>query len=787
MQNQNYIFGLFQKVFTLILLTGILSGAFHTAAQTKRATTAKKTAVVKAPTTPAKEEKVDLEGLLPPDKSKTMSAAFKNGELPAPLAAPSGSVEEQAAMLAEMVAAGDENSTAALITAFKTAGYGLRDKEGEVSFNQENWQGIGIDAWEIAAISKLYGSGYGVGLGRFGDSLSILAPEWKKETNVRDIVASIRNASFSPNQSTRFWANFIIEMGRRADTPFDLRVDDDVKYARLDAVQLALILTRLAADVNFLSKNPRRQAQIEQPKQDYFVKASYRNDLNVQKTNLVQANFAHNKAANLTADGDAPPCTMGELDSLILDLTATGAGIGFGELLKYLEGKQVIKETPGQILGAANAALILLKLIMTYAALDAEVKLDGGFLTRTKTTVDGERKTLTAKVRLDIGKWQVMNCIRPALNAAGIDFSLPSDGSLGGVRVDWNLLEGGQTRNNVREIRNGATSGSDAIVYLDTLAFAQTEDNKKYYNYTDANGESKIYAVGMKQKTDMSKLILNPLMKTMAVNLDVQVKTMKIKNATAAAGTANDLAGNALAFINSDIPGFIAGTSAETLYRSNFGASKSHVFPVKDWIPCDGAWRGTITYKRIFFNQAEAERRNEGSKKSFKLNIDRDLYFARFTVNAGATPRELKAASRIAYRRDIYRYSKIEKYTECRGFKGMWSETGLDTVKTIADGEDKDASVYITISGNSGNLQFHLPSIVSDSELRYTTTYQGGCAIFEPVDRTQRNKGSVEGGNFGVDNIPIDPNKPNELKGSRTIKDTYGRSTTVTWNLSRCG
>ena len=64
---------------------------------------------------------------------------------------------------------------------------------------------------------------------------------------------------------------------------------------------------------------------------------------------------------------------------------------------------------------------------------------------------------------------------------------------------------------------------------------------------------------------------------------------------------------------------------------------------------------------------------------------------------------------------------------------------------------------------------------------------EGLIPVFKPTDLTQKNKGSVEGGNFGVDNIPIDPNKPNELKGSRTINDTYGRSTTITWNLSRCG
>jgi hypothetical protein len=750
MQNQKFISSSFQKFFTLILITGFLSGAFHVAAQTKRTT--KKTSDVKT-TTPvksAKEEKVDLEGLIPPDKSKTMSAAFKNGALPAFAALPSGNIEEQAAQLAEMVAAGDENSTAALMTAFKTAGYGLRDAQGNVSFNQENWQGIALDEGEIASISKLYGNGYGIGLGRFGDGLAILAPQWKKETNVRDVVESIRNASFSPNQSVRFWANFIIEMGRHAQVPFDLRNDEDIKHARLDAVQLALILSRLAADLNFQAKNPTRQAQIEQPKQDYFVKASYRNDLDIQRTSLKTANFTHNRAANLTADA---PCPADELESLALDLHATGAGIVFGEFLKHIEDKKLIPKTPGQLLGAANAALIVLKLIMTYAALDAEIKMDGDYLTRTKTTEDGERKALTAKVKMDIGKWQITNCIRSLLNRVGLDFSLPSDGAVGGVRVDWNLVEGGQTGSVIRQIRNSGTQNSDALVYLDTLAFAEAEDKKKYYNYTDDKGESKIYVVGMRQKTDLSKQLLNPVMKTMAVNLDIQVKSMKIKNAVAATGTANDLAGSALAFWNNDIPGFVAGTAAETIYRSNLGSSKVHAFPVRDWIPCDGAWRGTITYKRVFFNKADAERRDEGSKKSFKLNIDRDLYFAKFTINAGANPRELKAVSNMAYRRNTYSYSKIEKYTECRGFKGMWSQTGLDTFKAIADGEDKNASVSINISGNSGNLQFHLPRISGDSELHYTTNYQGGCAVFEPVDRLQKNEINIDGGNFGVDKL----------------------------------
>lgn len=42
------------------------------------------------------DEKIDLTGLIPPDKGKTMSAAYQSGVLPAPAAPPDGTVEEQA-------------------------------------------------------------------------------------------------------------------------------------------------------------------------------------------------------------------------------------------------------------------------------------------------------------------------------------------------------------------------------------------------------------------------------------------------------------------------------------------------------------------------------------------------------------------------------------------------------------------------------------------------------------------------------------------------------------------
>jgi hypothetical protein len=238
----------FLQILSVILLVNFLCGALPAMAQAKRAATPRRPVNIAAKKPAAQaEEKIDLTGLIPPDKGKTMSAAYQSGVLPAPSALPAGTVEEQAFLLAEAVAAGDENSTAALITALKAAGYGIRDAEGNIDY-QSGWQGMALDGWQVAAMARSYGNGVGIGLGTFGDGLEIIAPEWKKETNVRDLVQGIRNATRSEYSALKFWANFIIEFGRRADAPYNLLNDEDVKHARLDVVQLSLIMTRLAAD-----------------------------------------------------------------------------------------------------------------------------------------------------------------------------------------------------------------------------------------------------------------------------------------------------------------------------------------------------------------------------------------------------------------------------------------------------------------------------------------------------------------------------------------------------------
>jgi len=68
-------------------------------------------------------------------------------------------------------------------------------------------------------------------------------------------------------------------------------------------------------------------------------------------------------------------------------------------------------------------------------------------LKRVKGRQRGERRELTAKVRLDTGSGQFANCLRPMLNQLGLDFDMPPDGALEGATVEWKLVEGGEQVN----------------------------------------------------------------------------------------------------------------------------------------------------------------------------------------------------------------------------------------------------------------------------------------------------------------------------------------------------
>src|SRR6185436_18760974 len=155
-------------------------------------------------------------------KTIAMAAAFKNGKLPEPLRLPRGNVDQQAAALAKAVAAGDDSSTAALYAAVLASGYGVRDADGSVMQTTENGQGLIFESHEIAATAKLYGEDYGVMLSHLAESFSRSVPELKDVPLATALLDGIRNGAKSNHPAVRFWARFIVELGKKSAVPYDL-------------------------------------------------------------------------------------------------------------------------------------------------------------------------------------------------------------------------------------------------------------------------------------------------------------------------------------------------------------------------------------------------------------------------------------------------------------------------------------------------------------------------------------------------------------------------------------
>jgi len=85
-----------------------------------------------------------------------MSEASKAGELPKPLEPSETDPDLSAIEIAREVSLKDENSTAALLTAFKLSGFQIRSADGNFILGARNTgQGIGFESWEVASMAKL--------------------------------------------------------------------------------------------------------------------------------------------------------------------------------------------------------------------------------------------------------------------------------------------------------------------------------------------------------------------------------------------------------------------------------------------------------------------------------------------------------------------------------------------------------------------------------------------------------------------------------------------------------
>lgn len=678
----------------------------------------------------------------------TLAKAFREGKLPDPMRLPRGNIDQQAATLAKAVAAGDDSSTAALYAAILAAGYGVRDTDKSVMQTTEHGQGLLFESSEVAAMAKLYGEDYGVALGHLSDSFTRSMPALKDVPLTEAILDGIRKGAKSNQPAVRFWSQFVVALGKNSAVPYDLLAQVDPAKTRLDAVQVALILSRLSGDLTVIEKR-------------------------------TTGHHARSNSANQQS-----PCPGGDIKDLILDANALTSTTLFGILAERLGGGFA---TYGKVAGVANVAFTIFKFIISYASLEVEITMDGDKLIRTKTTNPGEQRLLTATLRMDTGKWQMINCLRPHLNEAGLDVDVPESGPLAGVKVEWVFVYGGDSRGRLGAIEDmfravgGGGTGSDAIVLFNALENAP--DRRPYKQMTDSEGVSKIYALGAPQREDLSKRKLFEVDKGAGVRVDIQLKPMRIVDKKAALSNIMDIIGNALSFLTGDPVGGVVGTVTETMYRSNWYSSEPFYFIVKDWEPCTDQWTGTITYR--------VTSKKEGTAESNVVSSwwkEEAYYESRAQLDGRRDSLGNEIAIAEAHASEVKNWGG-------RGKGVCYRET--EESQTVM-GKTRENTTAFSISVNPRTKEYTVsgptPVVPGAGEYSITSNVKGTCN--NPFNKSFTRSSKVEGAKMS-DDAPtlygkgrIDPQNPDVISGSDSVEHvTTGgvkKTVTITWSLRRC-
>ena len=160
----------------------------------------------------------------------------------------------------------------------------------------------------------------------------------------------------------RFWAQFVVALGKESVAPYDLLGQVDPAKTRLDAVQVAFILSRLSGDFAVIEKRTARH----------------------------HPRLPHERFQS--------PCGDTDIENVIDDYNALAQTTLFGIIAERIGGAAA---TYGKVAGIANVVLTVFQFVVSYASLEVEITMDEETLTRTRTTSPGERRLLTATLKVE--------------------------------------------------------------------------------------------------------------------------------------------------------------------------------------------------------------------------------------------------------------------------------------------------------------------------------------------------------------------------------------------------
>ena len=759
-----------------------------------------------------------------------MARSWENGELPTPLPVPPGNVDEVAAVLARKVTAKTDESVPALLTALQMAGFFVTDRNGQAVLAPADGKGQGlvVNGWEVASMAKMLGDGRGVTLAELGDGLEsvpLLSRLPQKNQNVGGLlIEGIRaNAANTGNPYLRAWARFIIELGRNSAKGYDIEKAGSTSEIELDPVQHLLITRRLYGDLWGQAEKARFQmlstAAAADRAEPQFVRVSFGpNRGAASSTTFADLPPAYtNKGTSPAPDGDEKqlPCRMDGNAPTVMDAGGTLSGVGWDKLLGYLE--DVYEGTPaeaaikkfGLYQAAANAILAYAKFIQTYAALDTRITAeDADPLIRTKNAIAGARKRLKAEVRMNIGNWQMYNCVRMVMNTTtGLDFATVNDGPIGDVGVQWGLTEGGggDRYSNSTGLNNAGAQivgfAADAPRRIQDGGVGAGPGTKGSrtgnltFTKTDGSGIAENILEGTPQRNAKIGRVME-VRKQARVVTSIKIKAGEIK------GDMVDVAGQAIA----GIPGLIT-MPAELLYRTSWAASGALVIPVVDWEECQGGWSGTVSITRRKTDSWKQDGEKKGVRtttasastlRTYKYEGTIRVENAKAISSGGYTAtNKTVSALNIALKGDSNATSEIVWEDEKTSYyhdncgqrmtkrtlytKSRQEQSG--TGQGIAEG-----NLFIDLVGNRYRFNIAIPAFGgkdSRTDLRQPSGY---CLPEHNKPETTTRENSIEIGfmPISIDDGLLDPKNPNVIEGSRSFTREDGEEIEIRWSFRNC-
>jgi hypothetical protein len=239
------------------------------------------------------------------------------------------------------------------------------------------------------------------------------------------------------------------------------------------------------------------------------------------------------------------------------------------------------------------------------------------------------------------------------------------------------------------------------------------------------------------------------------------------------------------------LPGLLA-MPAELLYRTSWAASGALNVPVVDWEECKGGWYGTITRTTKYRKDEPVETRHSTTHTGYdewteKLEL---IITGEQDTKAGLTNGYF-AAGKIVFDQTVYSKSNDQKFscTERRGrISSLKSGKKIETYEKRNKADmPADTTVYIMVIGNRGTLDFHVPDIKGESF--YKETFESPCSEANR-NGTKSGKSDYPFERIAADALDFvveaDPNNPDALHGSRTVKNSDGSESIYTWDLVRC-